>query len=623
MKRILFISLILIGFLHPQELPVVHVIPFEPNDQSAKKAYSVFRSYLSNTGRVKLFSEEAWGHIFSTDRIMLSLNDFRNSTKAIELGKMTMVDYIAVGELNAQYDQKTLTIEWINLHNGLIEKTFSFVYTEDESDLNEQIEKTVQKIIDFVIKVGRVAGWNAKKQVFLQLPELSGWQQGDEFFLINRLNFPYGRVRLTAFRKDTALAEPLYIHDRLTIGDRAVFSARLKQNETYRPLAYLEPFFLSSNNYRYEKVPLQVRQIIIDSGKFDLLETIVNKPYYYFRFVLDKQYNDRIYTVNLSIIKQPGNKIENEKAVECLPADLDKTVQILLAFALNRWEQQALITRVSDSTVTIDQGHNQNVRRGQKVLFKEPDENAVLGKGKVSEVYADHSIINKENTQLFLRTGYLAVFPYDKSAQNRWNKALLNIHKRAESEKQKILDDKAVKRSILQKAKIREDLLNVPKSRLRVGYTYPYFLSEQNKGLFNRYSSSQLDVDLYLGRHPNFHFVFYYGYSNLNIVNDEGYIYANMAGLGGRLMYSLASFISIYAEALATYAMYNNHIDPASNNLSKSKWNSSYLVFRGGMDLLISTGLSLYIEGGLRRKLVEEVINLEYNTFSAGVAIWF
>ncbi|WP_456440905.1 hypothetical protein [Caldithrix abyssi] len=623
-KTILFFQLILFSLLWSQNVPVVYVYPFKSVDQNetpfSQQVYSYFCSNLSATGRVNLFSEKAWQKIFSTYHFILTINDFRDSRKVIKLGELTPVDYIVIGQINQHEREYYLHVEWINVHNGLIEKTF-IQNIKDSRHFQEPLNALKKELLRFIVKEGKVLAPPSRNTIKIKIPEMSGWLLGDEFVLVNNLNYGYGRVRLVSFAENDARAEIIYLNDRIRVGDRVVLAQNFQNLTIPLRAAYLPPFKGASENEK--ELFLKTRQMIIESAKFYLIERPINQPYYEFNFSLQKKYDGRLFLVNLSITELPAYKIVFEKNIECVSADLQDALKILLTEALNRWEKKALVSHVSDTSIVINKGRNHKILKGQKILFRSEEDGGIIAESVVKQVSQNESRIEMPANFTSIRAGMMVTFVEPAFTKNQLHNRLQTIKLAVQQEKKRYEIERQEKLEVEKKIKAKKRLQAIPKSRVRFGYTLSLAKSKSDDQIFDLKNSPKMDIDLYLGSYPYLGLVLNYAYHHLQYKTSEDKIFVNFIGTGVRLQSPVFGPFSLYGIALYQYAFFRNPRGEDSPFNSSVEWKSQYLTLRTGLDLLINSGFGFYIEAGEQRTLKYEKIKIQFYSASAGISLWF
>ena len=85
MKRqfLFLICALFLKYSQAQQPPIVHIEPFKGYNTETKAmaatATALFKSLLSQKGRLHFVSRQAWQRIFETYRLILTLNDSRDS----------------------------------------------------------------------------------------------------------------------------------------------------------------------------------------------------------------------------------------------------------------------------------------------------------------------------------------------------------------------------------------------------------------------------------------------------------------------------------------------------------------------------------------------------------------
>jgi hypothetical protein len=632
MFKILAILLIQTIFIRAQELPVVHIVSFEYKNLSAavkcEAAYSALRASLSGTGRVRIYSAKAWEKIFSTQKMILTISDFRDMNKAMEFGEVSPVDYIIVGESSADYE---IVIDLINLHSGIIEKTFTL---NAGGDIALQTKNITDEIIKIIVKDGSVSGKPFNGGVVLSAPELCGWKNGDEFFIVNSLNYPYARVRINSIKGSKAEAEILYNKDIIRGGDKAVFCTNFREKIRIRPRAVLLPIETFHSIPDKNLLFMNVRQIIFDSNKFELLDQSGDGNYYSFKISIQKSLYEQIYIVSMTVKKYPQAQTIFLHKLECTENDLKKGVNFLTALSLNEFYRRVLISGVKQGQVTLDEGQNYGIRKGLLINFKEPGNKEILGSGKITAVYANYAVAGVQESGLKLRPGCYAEFAQPEldpdELQTRINKIAGAVmldkensdklaakqQKKREEEMEKYRREQEKK----EKAKRRSMIL---KARIRIGAAYMIMEDKIGKENIDMNKSSRLDADIYFGKHPYFNFVLNYGYVHFAYINKDGFLYANSAAAGVKVQLPLFSVFKIYGIALVRYVFYNSRSSDDAGALYPEQFESIYSHFRAGLDVVVSQGISFYLEGGRQRIIKSDIKAPEYYTAAAGLAFWF
>ena len=629
LKRII-IFVVFLPFCHSkvlaQELPVAYIPPFEaPANETvlAAKVHALFRSQLSATSRLSFFSEEAWKGIIKTLRIQLTLDQLRQTQTAIEIGKNSSVSYIALGQITRTASRQVIvTIEWINLSSGLIEKTISF-NADDDVQLMQGLSGAVQEISKVVVKAGKVAGMVSNRSIAIEKPALSGWQKGDEFIVINDLNYAYGRVRLNKLTGDSAFAEVIYLNDHVRVGDRVILHEHFTRKEESRPKLVLQPIKGMINELKKQSLFNKSRQIIIETAKVELLENIADSPYHEAQVNIYATPYDGLYMLNVLIKSHPYRRIIYENNLECLESDLTDGLSILLNLALQRWEQQAVVTRVDDDGFTINAGYQQNIRKGLSFIIKEPGSTEMISRGTITDVFAHHAYGEVPSSRVVVRAGCYAVFSPSLTDQQLLQQAMQNIKQRSDDFKhqaQKKRDQEERKKIALEKQKVAKTL---PNSRLRFGYGHPVYHSKEEQRLFDWEKSPQMHLDWYLGKHPYFHWMIGYLYSHNELKDQQGFLFAHTGTGGARLTFPLFSKLVGYGKVLLQYNLYQSSSKAReTSRFTQNGWQNYYMSVHVGLDLVLEPGISIYLEAGQRRKIETTVIDMEYGSIALGIAIW-
>lgn len=608
-----------------QDLPVVYVYPFEmsgnPSYSLNQRLYSYFCSSLSSSERVRLFSQEAWKRIIQTERLILTINDVRNSEKAIRLGELTPVDYIVVGNIDLQKNDIHFHVEWINLHNGLIEKTISRKIKVDQN-LQALVDLVMEDLMPFVIKEGKVIKKISDNRVIIKAPALSGWLVGDEFVLVNNLNYGYGRVRLLNFDGAEAIGEVIYLNDQISPGDKVVFSQYFHNKKVPLLLAYLPDFKGTSIPVSLEEMKLICRQILIESGKFSVIEAPTSAPFFEFRFSFTKELNGHLILISLSVVEYPQNKIVYEKNLECIPQDCRDGIKALLAQALNRWEKKALVSRVFNSEIIINKGKNDLVRKGQKILFRSEEDGGIIAKSEVEEVFPTESRVKLPEKTVKIRTGMLVTFVESDYSENSIQQRLQDIHNNTLQARQQYSEELKEKKQQQKLREEKEKMRSMLKSRIRIGYSMALAKTASGKKVYDFKHSPKMDVDIYIGGYPYFNLALNYEYQHLEFLTMEQKVFINTIGGGFRLQSPDVGPFSIYGVGLYQLSFFDAQGD-GTLAFTKDQWKNQYFTIRLGLDFKIDSGFALYLEAGDKRLIKWEVLQLKYYSGAVGISLWF
>lgn len=629
--QLIMFRIVFLMFCHSltmaQELPVAYIPPFESQQYEsvlASRVHALFRSQLSSTSRLSFFSEEAWIGILQTLRIQLTLDQLRETQTAIKIGEISSVNYVALGKISQSAGGGLfITIEWINLNSGLIERTFSFSVS-GETQLLEKIKETVHEISKIIVKEGKVSGQNRTGMITLKKPPYSGWQTFDEFLLINDLNYAYGKVRISRLDADSAFAEIIYLSDQVRPGDRVVLKDHFQMPEQSGPTMVLRPLSGLPDEQKNQMLYNKTRQWIVESTKVEFLEKASGSSYFETQIKFYPTAYETLYQINVLIISQPGGKIVFEKSLECLETDLIEGLSVLINLALQRWEQTALVTRVEEKMFTINMGEQQNLRKGQTFIIKEPHFTEMIGRGVITEVFSQHALAKLLTPRVQVRAGCQAIFSSSATDKNLLQQTLQKISQRSQDFKEQTRKDREkIKRKQLarEKQKLAKTL---PVSRLRFGYGHPVYQSKNEQRLFDWQKAPQMHLDWYLGKHPYFHWVLTYHYSHHALKDQSGFIYAHTGGAGARLTFPLFSKWVGYGKAVFQFNQYQASGDAiVLQEFARKDWQNYYLSVQLGMDFILEPGLSIFLEAGQRRKIETKIVDFEYSSLAFGIAIWY
>ncbi len=624
-KSFLLFWLFSVTTILAQDLPVVYVYPFEMSGNQSyslnQRLYSYFCSSLSATDRIRLFSQEAWKKIIQTERLILTINDVRNSEKAIRLGELTPVDYIIVGNVDLQRNDIHFHVEWINLHNGLIEKTISHKI-KTEQNLQALVDLVMEDLIPFVIKEGKVIKQSSDNKLMIKVPPLAGWLIGDEFVLVNNLNYGYGRVRILSFDGIMAMAEVIYLNDQISPGDKVVFSRYFQNKKIPRLPVYLPDFKSSSVPLSLQEMKLICRQILIESGKFSVIEAPISGPYYEFRFSFNEELDGHLILISLSVIELPQNKIIYEKSLECIPPDCMDGVKTLLAQALNRWEKKALVSRVINSEIMINKGKNDLVRKGQKILFRSEEDGGIIAKSEVAEVFPEESRIKVPEVPVKIRTGMLVTFVDSDYSENSIKQRLQIIHRNTLQARQKYSQERKEQEEHQKLRQQKEKMRTMLKSRIRIGYSQSFPKTSTDNKVYDFKNSPKMELDIYIGGYPYFNVALNYEYQHLEFLTRPQKVFINTIGGGFRLQSPDFGPFSLYGITLYQLSFF----DTQGNGVmafTKDQWKNHYFTIRLGFDFKIDSGFALYVEAGDKRLIKSEILKLKYYSGALGVSLWF
>jgi len=630
-------SLLLISGLFSQDLPVIYALPFESS--SAEKNISdntfyYFRSRLSASGRVKLFSEGAWQKIIKTHRLILKLNDITNTQKIMELGRITQVDRLVTGTLKKSNGLFTLTIDWINLQNGLIEKTLSYPGLA-ESAINSTIEAAMKDLTRLLIKNGRIRRIKDKTHVEVELPSDAGWIIGDEFLLINDFGFSYGRSRIYEISAQVASAECFALQERVRIGDELCYHDNYSMNTKPLPRALLMPITSDLDVQLGEVLFAQARQLIIRSGKFETIDetmlgefyekakTYPNSSYIFQLKILSSDVN-QIFLVNLSVKDIMTDIIRFETNIECLDMDITHAVTLALMDILNKWELNGFVARNDGEAIMIDLGSNQNIHAQQNIIFKDGQSGSIIAEAKIDEVYLNQSVIKDSDLAAQLRVGCIASVCQPNQSHTELSHLRKKIDDEVTARKTGIQQNEIKKREMEMAQRNLEQLSKLPKSRIKAGYGKPKFSNSSETDVISDDLSHRSFINVYLGNHPYAQIALNYNYLHIRKEDSPDIIYWHAVGLGGRLQVPIWNPMVVYVESFAQYAQIHNLMKKDNVLMTaQSRWKGLYLQADAGLEIPFNKSVSIFAQGGLLKKLESEQLDLGCYFMEAGLGIWF